>query len=275
MPANLKAEEPETSKPEPLVLFEYETINAEEYGYRIPSLVQTKSGVLVAVAERRLGLHDHSENDLVMRRSSDQGKTWTPIELVIEAGGDSLNDPAMIVLESGRILLRYLHFPRGVHARKSEHTVRADPGYGGPKNVRIFLLSSDDEGQTWSAPRDVTREMRRETAISMGSPGVGIQLKTGEHQGRILFPNYEVYPVGETDRYSINSVSYSDDNGKSWQLSETIAEPTSVGHGNEAQMVELASGELLLSSRDQDGEFIVNFPSVRWRPDLVNASLPD
>ena len=202
----------------------------------------TKSGALLAVAERRLGLHDHSENDLVMRRSTDNGATWTPIELIHEAGGDSLNDPSMIILDSGRILLRYTHFPRGVHARTTAHTVRADAGYGGPKNVRIFLMHSDDEGQTWSEPRDVTRQMRRESAISLGSPGVGSQLQEGAHAGRIIFPNYEVFPVGENERMTKNSASYSDDGGETWQLSEFIPEPSDEGQGNEAQLVELKGG---------------------------------
>ncbi|QDU78830.1 Sialidase precursor [Polystyrenella longa] len=253
MVTQLAAEEPSSHAKEPQVLFEYETLNGEEYGYRIPSLVKTNSGALLAVAERRLGLHDHSENDLVMRRSTDNGKTWSSIELIAEAGSDSLNDPCMIVLDSGRILLRYIHFPHGVHARKTDHTVRALAGYDGPKNVRLFLMHSDDEGQSWSEPRDVTRAFRREGAISLGSPGVGIQLTTGEHAGRILFPNYEVFPVGDADRYTRNSASYSDDDGETWHLSEPIAEPTEQGQGNEAQVVELATGELLLSSRDQDG----------------------
>lgn len=238
---------------EPQVLFEYETIDGEEYGYRIPALVKTKSGGLLAIAERRLGLHDHSENDLVMRRSTDNGQSWSPVELINEAGGDSLNDPCAVVLDSGRILLRYTHFPRGVHARKTDHTVQAKPGYDGPLNVRVFLMHSDDEGQTWSEPRDMTRQMRREAAISLGSPGVGIQLTEGAHAGRIVLPNYEVYPITESERFTKNSVSYSDDGGETWKLSAHIPEPTETGHGNEAQLVELASGELLLSSRDQDG----------------------
>ncbi|MCA9039152.1 MAG: exo-alpha-sialidase [Planctomycetaceae bacterium] len=247
------AEETASRPKEPIVLFEYETIDGEDYGYRIPSLVKTNSGALLAVAERRLGLHDHSENDLVMRRSTDNGQTWTPIELVVEAGGDSLNDPCMVVLDTGRILLRYTHFPRGVHARKTDHTVQAKTGYGGPENVRVFLMHSDDEGKTWSEPRDMTRQMRRESAISIGSPGVGIQLKARSHSGRIILPLYEVYPLGEENRFTKNSVVYSDDGGESWTLSKNIPEPNDFGYGDEAQLVELDNGKLLLTSRDHDG----------------------
>ncbi len=224
-----------------------------EYGFRIPALAVSKSGTLLAFAERRVGLHDHSENDIVLRRSSDKGTTWSEIQVVAEAGGDSLNDPCVVVLDSGRILLRYTHFPKGVHARTTRHTVIADPGYDGPKNVRLFLTHSDDDGLTWSAPRDVTRAMRRESAISVGSPGSGVVLSTGKHRGRVLLPSYEVYHLGDGKRKSKNSVSYSDDGGKSWTLSQTIAEPGPVGTGDEAQLVELTGGRVLLSARDRDG----------------------
>lgn len=241
------------SAAEPVTLFELGEGKKSQYGFRIPSFVVTKAGTFLTFCERRLGLHDHAENDIVVRRSEDGGKTWQPLQVVAEEGGDSLNDPCSVVLGSGRILLRYTQFYKGVHARNSKHTVIAEPGYGGPKNVRIFLTHSDDDGQTWSKPRNVTRVMRRETAISLGSPGAGLQLERGPHKGRIVLPNYEVYHLGGGKRKTMNSVCYSDDGGTTWTLSPTMDEPDAKCYGDEAQMVELADGQILLSARNHQG----------------------
>ena len=235
----------------------FETIPGETRddgtGYRIPSLAVTKAGTLLAFCERRVGLHDHGENDIVLRRSTDGGQTWNALQVVAEAGGDSLNDPLAVVLNSGRILLRYTHFPQGVHARNSSRTVIAEPGYGGPKHVRLFLTYSDDDGLNWSKPEDQTRAMRREGSISVASPGAALQISKGPHQGRIIFPNYEVYHLGEGKRAFANSVSYSDDGGLSWKLSNKVPVPNSKGMGDEAQVVELTENRLLMSSRNHLG----------------------
>lgn len=233
---------------EPVTVFELEDSPQGRYGFRIPSLVVSETGTLIAFCERRVGLHDHAQNDIVVRRSRDGGKSWTAMQVVAEQGGDSLNDPCAVVLDTGRILLRHSRFPKGVHARNSDHTVMADPGYGKPTNMRVYLQHSDDDGETWSRPRDVTRLMRREDAIAIGSPGVGLQLTRGPKRGRILFPNYEVYRIGENGRTKVISVSLSDDGGKTWQLSGPLSEDLD-GFGDEAQMAELSEGGVLLSAR--------------------------
>ena len=221
----------------------------DQHGFRIPALTSTKNGTLLAFAERRVGLSDHAKNDIVLRRSLDNGSTWEPMQVLVDEGGDSLNDPCVVVLKSGRILLRYTRFPEGVHARNSSHTVIAEPGYGGPRNVRVYLMHSDDHGLSWSEPKEVTRSFRRESAVSIGSPGLAIQLETGQHAGRILFPIYEVDDLGGGQRMTGNSVVFSDDQGESWSLSERISEGETDGGGNEAQVVELKDGTLLISSR--------------------------
>jgi sialidase-1 len=220
------------------------------YGYRIPSIVESKSGALLAFCERRIGFHDHAQNDIVLRRSIDGGATWLETQVLADDGGDSLNDPCAVVLDSGRIILRYKRYPEGVHQRRSSHTVMAEPGYGGPKNVRVYLIHSDDDGETWSERRDVTRIMRRETSISVGSPGGAIQIQNGRYKGRVVFPNYEGIRLSETERTFQNSALYSDDGGENWTLSAPI-DTTSISPaiGNEAQIVELPDGSILMSAR--------------------------
>lgn len=260
------------------VVFETTQDGGTRFGFRIPALAVSNKQTLLAFCERRVGLKDHAENDIVLKRSRDLGKTWTSMQIVAEEGRDSLNDPCVVVLNSGRILLRFTRFPKGVHANNSQHTVIADPGYGGPKNVRIYLTHSDDDGDTWSPPQDVTRAMRRETAVSLGSPGIGIVLSEGDHRGRILFPNYEVYHLGGGKRKTSNSVCYSDDGGVSWKLTDPIAEQQTGSFGDEAQLAELPNGGVLLSARDEpDGSYrkisVSRDCGETWSPHRVATDL--
>lgn len=222
----------------------------ERHGYRIPALLCAKDGSLLALCERRIGLHDHAENDIVLRRSADGGRSWQELQVIADEGGDSLNDPCAVVLDSGRILLRYTRYPEGVHQRVSKHTVMAEAGYGGAKTTRIYICQSDDHGRTWSSPREVTRRMRRETSISVGGPGVGVQLRQGPHKGRILLANYEGVRIDARRRGFRNSVSISDDGGKTWRLSPAMDDTAlAPAQGNEPQLAVCADGSLLFSAR--------------------------
>ena len=101
----------------PVFSFDKEGADGEGYGYRIPSLITANNGTVLAFSERRVGLHDHAQNDIVVRRSEDNGKTWGEIQVIADHGKKSLNDPLAVVLETGRILLMFQEFPYGIHAR--------------------------------------------------------------------------------------------------------------------------------------------------------------
>jgi sialidase-1 len=177
----------EEEKLEPTILFEYDQEH-DKYGYRIPALTTTKEGTLLAFVERRHGMHDHAQNDIVMRRSEDNGQSWSEEMIIAEDGKNSLNDPCVVVLNNGRILLMYQKFPYGVHNFDS-HTgwiQIADRGYDGPRNTKTFLVYSDDDGKTWSQPREISKSVRASECIHIGSPGRGIQLSRGEYKG-LLF----------------------------------------------------------------------------------------
>lgn len=227
-----------------------------EGGYpqvRIPAVVVTRSGTVLAFAEARQA-GDHSENDIVLKRSLDAGVTWQPLQLVAEMGGDSLNDPCAVVLpETGRVLLMYQRYPKGYHTHKMAHTEPAERGYGGPRNTQTFLTRSEDDGVTWSAPEDITRSVRRPDAISLGSPGVGIQLEHGPHKGRILFPLYEVMPPAGNSRHSYNCAAISDDGGVGWRLGARVPEAGPEGEADECQLVELSDGTAVMDARQVRG----------------------
>jgi len=240
---------------DPVTVFGYTETKTDTFGYRIPSMVTTKNGTILAFAEKRVGLHDHAQNDIVLRRSLDNGLSWQPEQMIAEDGKNSLNDPCAVVLESGRILLMYQRFPYGFHARNAGWIKMADIGYEGPRTTKSFLVYSDDEGNTWSEPREITRMVRQEDRVSIGSPGRGIQMQNPEYKGRIVFPLYETIPDGEGGRTWRNRIAYSDDNGETWALGDMIPHEGLLGYGNEAQVVELPDGSLLFNARNQGGQY--------------------
>ena len=251
-PLLLKSQSNELSK---TVVFSYDEEGPVNFGYRIPSLVKTQKGSLLAIAERRLGLHDHAQNDIVMRRSEDYGKTWNEIQVIYEDGKNSLNDPCAVVLNSGRILLMFQKYPYLVHSRSEGNIQIADTGYDGPRNTRSYITYSDDDGKTWSKPREITKQVRPSERISIGSPGVGIQLQKGEYAGRVVFPIYETKKITENQRVWGNSVVFSDDEGETWHICNEIAHYDHIGYGNEAQIAEQSDGGIIMIARNEGGLF--------------------
>jgi sialidase-1 len=213
--------------------------------YRIPSLVITKTGTLLAFAEGRANLRDHAENNIVLRRSTDGGRNWLPLQVVADERPKCLNNPTALVLhENGRVLLMYQRYPKD----KDEHTVT--DGVTGTDTCLTFISTSDDDGKTWSKPSDITAQVKRPrgaTSTATG-PGIGIELRRGKHAGRILFP-FNQGPLGNCRVYA----AMSDNGGRSWKYGE-LAPTGADGRGNEVQMVELSDGHVMLNSRGSSGE---------------------
>ncbi len=207
--------------------------------YRIPSVVITLRGTLIAFAEARTTQNDHAQNDLVLKTSKDRGKSWSDIKVLAQAGEASLNNPQAVVLNNGRVLVIYQKYP----PEGGEHFVKS--GYEGDDICRTFLVHSDDEGQTWSAPREITRSVKRPTyaTSTAAGPGIGIQIQNGPYKGRVIMP-FNQGPYGRWMAYT----AYSDDNGQSWNYGE-VAFPLVEGMANEVQVVERMDGSLLLNAR--------------------------
>src|SRR3989442_5890333 len=89
--------------------------------YRIPALITTKRGSLLAFAEARASLRDHAENKIVMKQSTDGGNTWGTLQVIHDDESNALNNPtAVVVRETGRVILMYQRYPRGFDEHKAE-----------------------------------------------------------------------------------------------------------------------------------------------------------
>lgn len=213
--------------------------------YRIPALLATRRGTLLAFAEGRATLDDHAQNDLVQKRSFDGGLTWSELVVVADAGADALNNPCAVELpDSGRVLLFFQRYP----AAHGEYGV--EPGFEGDRICRTLLVHSDDAGATWSNPRDVTQEVKRGapvTSVASG-PGVGLVKRREPHTGRVIVP----FNQGPANHWKVYA-AYSDDSGATWHMGAVADDSRSQGVANEVQMAELADGSLLLDARSFHG----------------------
>ncbi len=142
--------------------------------YRIPAVVRTLKGTLLAFAEGRVdNCGDAGNVDIVVKRSTDDGRTWGPLRVVNDGGTDTHGNPAPVVdRETGRILLP-----------STWNTGRGGGNCPVPCDRTPHLQYSDDDGLTWSAPRDLSAEIMPPEWDSWYATGPvhGIQLTRGEH----------------------------------------------------------------------------------------------
>lgn len=208
--------------------------------YRIPSLVQTPKGTILAFAEaRKHSRSDTGDIDLVLRRSTDGGRTWGDIVTVWDDGANVCGNPAPVVdCTTGRILLLSTWNDGTDHERQIHDRTAKD-------TRRVYVLYSDDDGLTWSKPRQITSSVKKEdwTWYATG-PCHAIQLQKGKHRGRIVVScNHGVFRDGKPDG-SHSHLIYSDDGGETWAIGGDAGRD-----GNESTVAELRNGDLMLNMR--------------------------
>ena len=212
--------------------------------YRIPAIVKTKGGTLLAFAEaRKLRSNgDTGDIDMVVKRSADNGKTWSSQIMIWDDGANTCGNPVPIVDDKGRVHL-LMSWNHGDD--KWSTLVNAT----GKDTRRAYYTWSDDEGATWSEPTEITSAVKVASWDWYGTgPVHGIQLKKGTHAGRLVAPCYFTRREnGKVVDYS--HVIYSDDYGTTWKAGS----PTPAGSVGECTVAELADGSLLLNMRTGDG----------------------
>ncbi|MGW1913104.1 exo-alpha-sialidase [Streptomyces sp. NPDC002076] len=220
--------------------------------FRIPAIVKTTDGTLLAFAEGRvLNCGDAADIDIVLKRSTDGGRTWGPLQVVNEGAGDTHGNPAPIVdRETGRVWLA-----------ETYNTGRTDSASCSvPCDRTPHLQYSDDDGRTWSVPRDLSPEILPADWNSWYAtgPAHGIQLTRGRYAGRLVFGvNTETW---DGSRVTANHAALivSDDHGGHWRIGATDTWPiaddgTFRQKPSELTLAERGDGSILVSGREQDG----------------------
>jgi sialidase-1 len=222
--------------------------------YRIPGLVTTNAGSLIAVYDNRhQGWRDlPGDMDVGMSRSTDGGRSWEPMRTILDFGADpkfaydGVGDPAILVdRNTGTIWVAatWHHGPLGWNG--------SGPGFDPEQTGQLVLTRSDDDGLTWSAPINITRQVKQEEwAFLLQGPGRGITME----DGTLVFPaQYQLSPAQEREPRA--TVLFSRDHGTSWELGAEARSNTT-----EAAVVELKTGEFMLNMRDNRGR---NAPGAR------------
>ncbi|MCB9869819.1 MAG: exo-alpha-sialidase [Planctomycetes bacterium] len=224
-------------------------------GYRIPALVRTVEGTLLAFCEgRRRGLSDAGDVDLLLSRSHDGGCSWSPAEVVADLGTDFIGNPAPVVDERDGAITVLLTWKAG---NAHERDIRA----GRQPAAEIRYVRSTDGGRTFTAVRPVPglgEELRaRGWRWNIAGPGHAIQLRHGPHAGRLVCAGNHSAPGGAGNAFLGAHALLSDDGGRSWRLGAVDAAPAGGRRGgvfpNESAVVERTDGSLLFHTRDQGG----------------------
>ncbi|WP_129843456.1 sialidase family protein [Streptomyces sp. RFCAC02] len=219
--------------------------------FRIPAVVRTNDGTLLAFAEgRRDNCDDAGDIDIVLKRSADGGRTWSDLSVVDAGGGDTHGNPAPVVdTATGRILLA--------------STRNAGQGSGNCPEpcARVPYLSySDDDGRTWSEPRDLSAELRPDDWNSWYATGPlhGVRLAHGPHAGRLVLTITAESHDGDRVTAHHTALGLSDDGGATWRLGAVDSWPVAPDgtfrqNPAESAVAELPDGTLYVSAREQEG----------------------
>lgn len=203
---------------------------------RIPALVVTPKGTLLAFCEGRIGTaSDWADMNLIMRRSTDGGQTWEAIKILDTQKGGPAGNPTPIVDEKGIVHLLY------------------QKDY-----AEAFYTYSDDDGISWKTSTNITHVFNQfkpeyDWKVLATGPGHGIQLKNGRLLAAVWLANSEKLLPRRSHHPSCVATIYSDDYGKTWNMGAIVADSSAaIRNPNESMAVQLADGTVLLSIRNAD-----------------------
>lgn len=202
--------------------------------YRIPALLRTRRGTLLAFCEgRKNSRADSGDIDLLAKRSHDGGRTWDAAQIVADYGPDTIGNPCPVQERSTGVI--WLPLTRNPGDRIEKQIRAAEPG----ATRTVWITSSRDDGATWAQPAEITATVKRDdwTWYATG-PGVSIQLA----DGRLVVP-CDHGARGDPDGH-FSHVIYSDDRGRTWKLGGVVG-----GRCGESQVVELPDRTLLINMR--------------------------
>ncbi len=256
--------------------------------YRIPAIISLPNGELLAFAEGRVhGAGDFGDINIVMKRSSDKGRTWSSLQYIAEFDTLQCGNPAPVVdltdplFPQGRIFLFYNT------GNNHEGEVRKGKGY-----KQVWYKTSSDGGYSWGEPTDITEQVHRpnypkanpaynfseDWRTYANTPGHAMQFQTGTYKGRIyVAANHSAGgPKPYATDYDAHGF-YTDDHGKTFHLGSSLNVPGS----NESIATEISGGKLMFNSRNQKGDIRARIIGISsnggetWDTTYFDRNLPD
>jgi len=234
--------------------------------YRIPSIMKTDKGTLLAFCEGRVdNMDDHGTIHLLLKRSEDGGRTWSGASIVWSDGINTCGNPCAVQdSQTGIIWL-------GMNWNKPD--VDSYAFFKKYDGRYVYITSSVDDGITWSKPKDITSIVKLpQWGWHATGPGVGIQLDSG----RMIIPFNFSDAAGDLESCG-SGVIYSDDHGESWNLGGYT---DSIGL-DECQVAQLSNGDVMLNARTSKGCVpyrrisISQDGGLSWNKVQADEQLPD
>lgn len=204
--------------------------------YRIPALGVTNEGTILAVVDARRD--DPSDVpgdiDVVLRRSVDGGSTWEEPRFITDIDNGAGDSSILVDGRTGRVFVFFVYAPAGVSFHNSQPGTNDSDD---PDTLHAYVTHSDDDGRTWSEPRDLNPRIKEPSwAALFASSGHGIQTSTG----RLVQP----YVIRDGDDVIRAFNAYSDDGGETWQAGSLTE-----GVADENKAVELSDGRIMQNIR--------------------------
>jgi sialidase-1 len=256
--------------------------------YRIPAIICLANGDLLAFCEGRVNdAGDFGDINIVMKRSTDHGNTWSLLQTIVDYESLQAGNPAPVVdvtdpdYPQGRIFLFYNT------GNNHENEVRKGAGLR-----EVWYKNSTDGGHTWSEPVNITEQTHRPKQPQVNpaynfsedwrsyanTPGHAMQFTEGKYKGRIFVAanHSEGNPREKFTDYYAHGF-YSDDHGKTFRLSEKIDTPGS----NESMAVQLSNNRLMMNIRNQRGDIRARLIAIsgdggqHWDTSYFDSNLPD
>jgi sialidase-1 len=245
--------------------------------YRIPALITLPGNRIIAFCEGRIHgppqkptWNDSGKIHTVIRISDDGGKTFGKLKVVAQDGENTVQNPCPVYDRDTGIIWLFLCWNDG--------NTDALEIYNTNGKRHVLLTRSDDRGETWSEPIDMTAELSRDNWPGYGTgPCHGLQMTNG----RLVIPCWHVvYPLVNNDRFQSSGVHtlYSDDHGKTWHINADVNAHPTVG---EPSIAEAKEGFLYVNMRrSPSGEKSRSIAyssdgGATWGPVKADATLPD